>query len=167
MVNKKTHKKRNVLRRTVKRRGGVGRYWGYNRPQALPNSNNNEAWGNSNMSPENRRRRRQYYREQARIERRQLGLNENNEYDENNAFEVPETTNNLNSIQIPSNAMNSLMYEPINFNKPILNINNESKHERYYQHNNTIKHLKDKRINPFTKKNISNIKWKMPKKRLN
>ena len=161
-MSKKTNKKRSVVRRTIKRRGGVGR------TQALPHSNNREAWGNSNMSRENREARQAYYRQQART----LGIygnnennanNENNENNENNAFEVPESTNNLNSIELPSNAVNSISYESINFNRPILNINNESRYKRYYQNRNTVKYLKNTKTNPFTKVAISNIKWKMPK----
>jgi len=167
-MSKKTNKKRSVVRRTIKRRGGVGR------THALPRSNNREAWGNSNMSRENREERQAYYTQQA-LNQGIYGYNgynenyennennENNGYNENNAFEVPESTNNLNSIELPSNAVNSISYESINFNRPILNINNESRYKRYYQNRNTVKYLKNTKTNPFTKVAISNIKWKMPK----
>ena len=149
-------KKRRVVRRTRKHRGGIN----------YGNRGNNEM--NKTM--------RNYHRQQARLYGYRSPFNNNNNMEneivnpneevlETSTFNIPPVPNTMNQIELSENAENAIMLNSINFTKPILNFNGESNHGRYYQNSNTLKNLKRTGVNPFTKAKISKAKWLMPKKK--
>lgn len=157
---RKYTRKRRILRRTRKHRGGIN----------YGNRGNNEM--NKTM--------RNYHRQQARLYgyRSPFNNNNNNSNMENevvnpneeviettSTFNIPPVPNKLNEIELSENAENAIMLNSINFTKPILNFNGESEHGRYYQNSNTLKNLKRTGVNPFTKQKINKVKWLMPKKK--
>ena len=156
---RKYTKKRRVVRQTRKYRGGI----------TYGNTGNNEL----------NKTRRTYHRQQARLYGYRSPFNNNNnnnnmeneiinpneEVEESSTFNLPAVPNTINQIELSENAENAIMFNSINFTKPILNFNNESTHGRYYQNSNTLKNLKRTGVNPFTKQKISKAKWLMPKKK--
>ena len=154
---RKYTKKRRVVRQTRKYRGGI----------TYGNTGNNEL----------NKTRRNYHRQQARLYGYRSTFNNNNnnmeneiinpteEVEESSVFNLPAVPNTMNQIELSENAENAIMFNSINFTKPILNFNNESTRGRYYQNSNTLKNLKRTGVNPFTKQKISKAKWLMPKKK--
>ena len=154
---RKYTKKRRVVRQTRKYRGGI----------TYGNTGNNEL----------NKTRRNYHRQQARLYGHRSPFNNNNnnmeneiinpneEVEESSTFNLPAVPNTINQIELSENAENAIMFNSINFTKPILNFNNESTHGRYYQNSNTLKNLKRTGVNPFTKQKISKAKWLMPKRK--
>ena len=158
---KHTRRKRRTVRRTRKHRGGIN----------YGTSGNNEL----------NQMRRNYYREQARMygfrNNRHTSNNNwennnsinsnnlNNNNNNNNMFNIPNNLNSLPTIEVNEDAQNAIMFNDINFKRPIFNFNDESKHGRYYQNSLTLTNLKKTGINPFTKKKINKATWMMPKKK--
>ena len=146
-----------VVRQTSKYRGGI----------TYGNTGNNEL----------NKTRRNYHRQQARLYGHRSPFNNNNnnmeneiitpneEVEESSVFNLPAVPNTMNQIELSENAENAIMFNSINFTKPILDFDDESTHGRYYQNSNTLKNLKRTGVNPFTKQKISKVKWLMPKRK--
>jgi signal peptidase I len=88
------------------------------------------------------------------------------EVKENNEYTVPHNINSLNTIELPDKVRNEISFEDINFERPVLVLNEEEKlnlgSRRVFQTNFTVKNIKNTRKNPFTRMHVSSVKWMKP-----
>jgi len=79
---------------------------------------------------------------------------------------VPNNMSQLTNIELENNASNATSWNEINFERPVLVLNNENSLEipsrRVYQSNQSINHLRRTRRNPTTRGVIQRGTWKRP-----
>ena len=79
---------------------------------------------------------------------------------------VPNNMSQLTNIELENNASNATSWNEIDFERPVLVLNNENSLEipsrRVYQSNQSINHLRRTRRNPTTRGMIRRGTWKRP-----